>query len=162
MSQQKWDRNKGGHGSAPFGKNLNVLWPDYLKEGYFDTKGNLREVYLKKGKVEALVKAMAFTEKAALTTHQVRRFFQHCRAIEAKIKAGASWEAQRAEFLKLAVAAADAYGKKDKKIPLPFLDFINLNTNKVKNKTDFLKGFMPHFEALVGFGSMHFQDKKGR
>lgn len=156
------DKGKRGSDSTPFGKNLTDLWPDYLKEGYFDAEGNLLETYLREVKVEPLVKAMASTEKAALTTHQVRRFFQHCRFIEAKIRAGSSWEAQRAEFLKLAVAAADAYGKSEKKIPKPFLDFINANTSKVKTKEDFLKGFMPHFEALVGFGSIHFEDKKGR
>jgi len=161
MSQYRRENIKKGPNPSRFGKSINVLWPDYLKEGYFDTEGNIIEAYLRKTKVEVLVKGMAFTEKAALTTHQVRRFFQHCRFIEAKIRAGASWESQRAEFLKLAVAAADAYGKRDKKIPKPFFDFVNCNTNKVKSKKDFLKGFMPHFEALVGFGSIHFKDKKG-
>lgn len=151
MLQEKGDRRE---------LSLNVLWPDYGKEGYFDSEGDLKSKYVCKKQVEPLVENMA-RSSPALTRHQIRRFFQHARAIEAKLRAHTStWGAQKTVFKKLAVAAADAFGKKDRKIPELFYDFINANTDKVKNEKDFLKGFMPHFEALVGFGARHLKEKE--
>jgi len=61
---------------------------------------------------------------------------------------------KRLDFLKLDVAAADAAGKKPSpKIPSLFRDFIGKNVAAVKDERDFLQGFLPHFEALVGFAS---------
>jgi CRISPR type III-A-associated protein Csm2 len=99
--------------------------------------------------------------RPALTMHQIRRFFQHCRAIEAKVRAGTStWRAEEAAFRQLDVAAADAFGKSPPKIPELFHDFIKSNVAAVKNEKDFLKGFLPHFEALVGFGSQFFKERE--
>jgi CRISPR type III-A-associated protein Csm2 len=96
-----------------------------------------------------------------MTMHQIRRFFQHCRAIEAKVRAGtATWAAEEAAFRQLDVAAADAFGKSPPKIPELFHDFVKSNVAAVKNEKDFLKGFLPHFEALVGFGSRFFKERE--
>ena len=58
------------------------------------------------------------------------------------------------------MAAADAFGKMPPKIPEIFHDFIKSNVAAVKNEKDFLKGFLPHFEALVGFGSQYFKERE--
>lgn len=160
-----YQRDRGFRGDQPQEKRLDELWPDYLQGGYFDgtdEKGEpkLKLEYVSRNTVEPLVKAMS---KAwpQLTMHQLRRFFQHCRAIEAKLKQQAStWESERTNFAKLDSAAADAWGKDSKKIPRLFHDFIQRNVAAVKSKDDFLKGFLPHFEALLGFGALHLKERE--
>jgi len=45
------------------------------------------------------------------------------------------------------------------KIPSAFRDFVDANVNRVLDSNDpkasFLRGFLPHFEAIVGFGAAH-------
>jgi hypothetical protein len=72
----------------------------------------------------------------------------------------ATWAQVVADFYKLDVSAADAYGKDTKKIPRIFHDFIKANVAAVKTEGDFLKGFLPHFEALLGFGAQFFQKER--
>jgi CRISPR type III-A-associated protein Csm2 len=141
------------------------LWPSYLNDGYFDSKGNLNDDLVRRKRVEALVQEMARDcrdrNDPKLVNHQLRRFFQHARAIEARLKAGrTTWAEEAAAFAMLDVAAADAYGKTSKKIPRLFHDFIKRNVSAVKTEKDFLRGFLPHFEALVGFGAAHLSDSE--
>ncbi len=155
-----YDSRRLAGGGAPPEKSLEQLWPGYLKEGYFDEHGNLRSGYVSREPIEGIVRPMAHASPP-LTTNQLRRFFGHCRAIEAELKAGsASWDAKLSEFQMLDVAAADAYGKRDPKIPRLFHDFIKQNVAAVRGEKDFLEGFLPHFEALVGFGSQFFENQR--
>lgn len=141
-------------------KTLDQLWPSYLEKGYFDAAGNLHNELVARARIVPVAEAMS-KANPPLTMHQIRRFFQHCRAIEAKIRAGTStWPAEEAAFRQLDVAAADAFGKSPRKIPKLFHDFIKSNVAAVKNEKDFLKGFLPHFEALVGFGSQFFKERE--
>lgn len=162
MNQQ---RDRGQRHERPPEKSLHDLWPEYLQGGYFDANGHLKLEYVSRAKVEPLIKEMS-RAFPPLTMHQLRRYFQHCRGIEAKLKQQsspeaqqASWELERASFYKLDSAAADAYGKQQKKIPRLFHDFIKRNVETVRTKDDFLKGFLPHFEALVGFGAQHLNER---
>lgn len=129
------------------------------KDGYFDAAGNLRLEFIDRECMEDLAQEMCRVwPRDSKPTHQVRRFFQHCRAIEAKLRASSStWQAEEASFRLLDAAAADAFGKEKPKIPELFHDFIKQNIAGVKNQDDFLKGFLPHFEALVGFGMRFFR-----
>lgn len=130
------------------------------RSGYFDAAGNLRNEFVARERIMPIAEDMS-KARPALTMHQIRRFFQHCRAIEAKVRAGTStWPAEEAAFRRLDVAAADAFGKSPQKIPELFHDFIKSNIAAVKNEKDFLKGFLPHFEALVGFGSQFFKERE--
>mgnify|MGYP000244703800 CR=1 FL=1 len=132
------------------------LWPDYLKDGYFDADGCLKVEYVSRKQVEPLVRGMS-----DLTTHQIRRYFGHCRAIETRLRSGgATWERVWPEVKKLDVAAADGAAKNPPKIPPLFHDFIRRNVDKIRTRDDFLKGFLPHFEALVGFGQAHFRKER--
>jgi CRISPR type III-A-associated protein Csm2 len=136
-------------------QTIGDIWPHYLEGGYFASEGYLQRDYVSRDKVEPLIKAMARSEPE-LTQHQLRRFFQHCRAVEARLRARQStWATSEAEFCKLDAAAADAAGKNPPKIPALFHDFIRRNVAAVHSEKEFLQGFLPHFEALVGFGSLH-------
>jgi hypothetical protein len=139
---------------------LDEAWPHYLRDGYFDEAGHLRPEYVARERMEPLVRTMSDTWPG-LTMHQVRRFFQHCRAIEARLRARSStWPAEDTVFRKLDVAAADAVGKSTQKIPRLFHDFIRRNVAAVRSEKDFLKGFLPHFEALVGFGAPFLRERE--
>jgi hypothetical protein len=130
------------------------------KTGYFDAAGNLRIEFVVRERIAPLVEDMS-RAKPPLTMHQVRRFFQHCRAIEARLKARSStWAAEEAGFLLLDAAAADAFRKSPPKIPEAFHEFLRLNVAAVRSEKDFLKGFLPHFEALVGFGTAYLKDRE--
>ena len=138
---------------------LEVVWPGYLRGGYFGAD-HLRPEYVGRENVSKLAQSMASGAKP-LTTNQLRRFFGHARAIEARLLAKtANWEQVEADFKKLDIAAADAFHKSDQKIPRLFHDFIKCNVAAVSDKRDFLEGFMPHFEALVGFGTEFFRSDR--
>ena len=133
--------------------------PDCLDDGYF-VNGCLHPGYVVRERMEELARMMS-DAKPGLTTHQIRRFFQHCRAIEARLRAKTStWEREQTEFMKLDVSVADAFGKSPPKVPEIFRDFIQKNVAAVKTEKDFLEGFLPHFEALVGFGSAYFRNER--
>lgn len=170
------NRNAGGGGVRPQGgtyispggnygdrdrvsanQTVSDLWSDYLKEGYFDADGALRSEFVAAERVEPLVREMG---AAGLTNGQLRRFFQHCRGLETQLRSRTTdWPHIRPKFEFLAAAAADAYGKQPPKIPSLFHSFIRRNVDAVKSEADFLNGFLPHFEALVGFGSLHLKER---
>ena len=137
-------------------------WPQYLQGGYFDEKGYLRPEYVSRDKMMKIVNQLR-DAKPVLTVHQMRRYFQHCRAIESKLKSGRSrWEAEQTNLMRIDIAAKDAYGKSQRKIPALFHDFILSNVAQIKSEKDFLEGFLPHFEALVGFSSGTLRESERR
>ena len=152
-------------GSQPYGgrnqprqlsaQTCNEVWPNYLCGGYFDSEGNLRRDYITRARMEPFIKKMS-EASPNLTQSQLRRFFQHCRALEARLRSRqAKWPELEAEFCKIDAVAADAAGKNPPKIPGLFHDFIRCNVAAVHSEKEFLQGFLPHFEAFVGFGSLH-------
>lgn len=150
-SGYRGDGPRGGPGPSS-DETMARLWPGYLQGGYFDADGCLKVEYVSRDRIEPLVRGMA-----RLTVHQIRRYFGHCRAIETRLKsAGASWASVWPEVKKLDIAAADGAAKQPPKIPGLFHDFIRRNVDAIKSEEDFLRGFLPHFEALVGFGQAHF------
>lgn len=168
----------GGYGgdrdrSQPDDTVANYWRGTYLEGGYFDADGHLKIEFVsrcipgdevlepsKQKGLEALVRAMA-NGRPALTTGQLRRFFMHCRGLETRLKSGALWGVIRPQFQFIDSAASDAQGKQPQaKIPGLFYDFIRCNVAAVKSQNDFLKGFIPHFEALVGFGSLYIQKER--
>jgi CRISPR type III-A-associated protein Csm2 len=150
----------GGSDPAPPRTNpqtVGDVWPHYLEGGYFTPEGNLRREYVARDLVEKLIQAMA-RGIPKLNQHQIRRFFQHARALEAQLRARKkAWPQLEADFCKLDAVAADAAGKSPPKIPPLFHDFIRRNVAAVHSEKDFLQGFLPHFEALVGFGALYLE-----
>ena len=88
----------------------------------------------------------------------MRRFFNHCRQLERRLQAdGESWEQVAAGFEVLCSHAR--YAQSARKVPVEFTKFIDDNVQRVVTDSNpreaFLRGFLPHFEALVGFGAAH-------
>jgi hypothetical protein len=141
-------------------RSISTLWPGYLQGGYFYQEGNLKLEYVSRDRVEPFVRAIS-GDHPRLTPHQVRRFFGHCRALETKLRsAGVTWASIHPELKRLDIAAADGRFKRDPKISPLFHDFIRRNVDAVKSQRDFLQGFLPHFEAFIGFGQAHFDKQR--
>jgi len=93
-------------------------------------------------------------DKNSFTRTQLRRFFNHCAVIRQRLKDDPErpWEAERESFGMLPAYAGDALGKK--KAPESFVKFLEEHVQRVHDRNDFLRGFMPHFEAVVGFSPL--------
>lgn len=118
----------------------------------------LDTAFVSKRNLDGMARYLVYSAKPALTTGQVRRFFNHCRVIERRlVVANESWKRVAASFEMLGCHAQNAQAAR--KIPRDFQGFIDDNIARVISyadpKTAFLKGFLPHFEALVGFGAAH-------
>ncbi len=143
------------------GDTVKDKWPGYLDGGYFDQNKHLRPEFAAKERFKDIVEALS-SSQPVLTMKQLRQFFGHARRLEAKLLAasGQPLSMFHAEFFQLQKIAAYRYdgGGDSRKIPHLFRNFIDENTRTVTNDPDprcaFLKGFMPHFEALVAYGSL--------
>jgi hypothetical protein len=73
---------------------------------------------------------------------------------------GKNWHQVSAGFEALCYHAQ--YAKSAGKIPKEFQDFIDDNVKRVGSAKEperaFLDGFLPHFEALVGFGAAYLRE----
>ena len=125
-----------------------------------DSNGHwyLDSSFVGKANMDALAKGLS---NRRLTTGQTRRFFNHCRDIERRLKVdGNSWEQVSARFESLSYHAQNAVAAK--KIPNEFQQFIDANVKRVVSwgepREAFLNGFLPHFEALIGFAAKHMKD----
>lgn len=137
---------------------------DYLKNGYFHSDAKcvkkIRNDLLGETAMMIVKRLMESkkNKKGELNNHQLRKFFDHCRSIETKLRlCGKESEAEKYEFIetdvkKLAVyakyAARVTHGRE--KIPDVFIEFISANVETIKCTDDF-KAFMDHFEAAVAF-----------
>jgi CRISPR type III-A-associated protein Csm2 len=123
-------------------------------EASSDQKRCLKLQFVDRIHMEPKAKAMA---SAGLNMTQLNRFFRHCRRIELRLRRKEiEWDQDgKTEVALLCAHAADAYTKKPPKIPTEFKDFIDENVGRIHNEEDFLRGFMKHFEALMGFASVY-------
>lgn len=127
-------QKNAGSGSLP---------DDYLSKGYFKERDVL---------YEELVADMADTivrSFKGLKNNQLRRFYQHIRNAENRLKMVGDWQSVNVDVKKLKAFAAEAKGKG--KIPDSFFQFIAKNIDCVKDEKTFTKGFLPHFEAVVAY-----------
>lgn len=161
MSKMKGAMRKAGY------KHPRSSEPDSRKApefpvSYFETDNQnrscLKPDFVSKKKVDLLAKLLATSCNPKLTTGQARRFFNHCREIERRLKAdGENWLRVSASFESLCAHAQ--YAVATKKIPEEFQKFIDENVKRVVSTEEprkaFLEGFLPHFEALIGFGATY-------
>lgn len=133
--------------------SMSDIWPNYSKEQYFEEIEGENCLLPKLVSYEPMYKLAQKMNDEGLSKTQMRRFFSHCHAIKIKLKGGEKWEKVRPLFLSMRYVAGRSRDQTSKEFPLIFFEFISVNVDKVKSKEDFLYGFMPHFEALVGFSS---------
>lgn len=120
-----------------------------------DEKNNLRKELLTS---EADTYAERFgnpSEGRALTNHQIRRFYNEVKALEAKIEATQDFAGNEALVHMLKAKVAYARNKSGQgKVPEEFKQFIDDCVDaidKAENKKRGFSDFVKFFEAIIGF-----------
>ena len=158
-------RGRGGGGRQRRDRNQPTRDMPTFPNAYFATDERgvpcLRTDFVSRANMDALAEILARGARPNLTTGQTRRFFNHCREIERRLEVeGESWREVAASFQQLSAHAH--YASSGRKIPPEFQRFIDDNVDRVASADDprdaFLRGFLPHFEALVGFGAAYMRD----
>lgn len=143
---QRFRDSRGGNYQHPPQPKL----PDgYLKEGYFDDKGNPLPQVLQKWPID--IADALFKARPRMTTNQLRgAFFAEVRRLERKLGATCDFDMVRPELLKLNAYVVDR--RKKYKVSALFEEFITVNLREAaRGEQEFINGFVPHFECLVGF-----------
>jgi CRISPR/Cas system CSM-associated protein Csm2 small subunit len=138
--QQREGRKKGGK------RPSRGLPEDYLKEGYFDEKGNLRPELIT---THALSIAQTLAG-AKMTTAALRRFFGKVRFAQRRLDSTDDFSGVIPEILALKPYVANAVTRRV--VPGLFKQFIERNVDlAVKDSKSFREGFVKHFEYVVAF-----------
>ncbi len=125
-------------------KNKLKLPKDYLANGYFNEKKILNIDLIDK---TAKLIAQLISDK--MTSGQLRKFYGHAKRIYNQIQNGAEFEELEVEIKKITAFVAEARGKN--KVGNDFYRFICINMSCIKDYDTFMKGFIPHFEAVVAY-----------
>jgi len=131
---------------TPQHQTANLLGPDYLKDGYFDSGGRPRG---------EIITTLAFgvareLKQSGLTTHQIRNFYNKAMFLKRRLDSGQSFEDVKWRLQTLHRDAANAVGKKN--APEKFKQFIDRNAQlAAKDAHSFKDGFIQHFQSVVAF-----------
>lgn len=143
----------------PSGGMHSSLPAEYIKlirSGYFDEKEVIKEQYLWKTTKEL---TKGFRPGQGLTSTQLRNFYNHVKlAGNTYGDALSSREDQdkAGRILLIKVRQMDslihnAKSKQESKIPDTFFEFIKENVQVCKMPEDVMEGFIPHFQAVLGY-----------
>lgn len=120
-----------------------------LEKGYFEGK------YIRNEFLIEFPMALAdnFCRNQMLNkSTQIRKYFDFCRKIEGVFKTKKDFGYVKSELPKLIYHVNSAYNKKPPLISKEFKIFIEKNVDlAIKNENNFQKGFISHFEALIGY-----------
>ncbi|MCF8266265.1 MAG: type III-A CRISPR-associated protein Csm2 [Melioribacteraceae bacterium] len=152
QQSQKPDGKKFAN-NVVFVKGAASKLDDYLEEiekGYFpdDGKYNLKPSLIINfpKQLAEIFQTSADNNKSA----QIRKYFDSCRLIEGRFKLTKDFDYVISELLKLIPLLNNARGKDH--VTNEFYDFFEANVNQaIKSENHFLRGFIPHFESLIGF-----------
>lgn len=150
---------------------LPSTYVDLVRTGYFDRDGVIREQYLR-GATQDLARKFQPGQRGGLTSNQLRIFFNNLKTAQTAYKnAVSAAEGDRAaadKILLRKVQAMDsliryAKGKQDNSaIPEAFFHFILENVDACKNSKDINDGFIPHFQAVLGFFKYYEQENQAQ
>jgi CRISPR type III-A-associated protein Csm2 len=135
---------------------MNSSEPSLPVESYFtmiDAKPVIRDKFVSRQEVEKIVEDLG---RAGLGPNQLQRFFRHCRKLQIQLRRKEKiWEEVRPSILMLPAHAVNGMHRPRDPIPQSFVDFITRNVNMIRTEDDFCKGFMKHFEAVLGYAPKH-------
>jgi len=114
---------------------------------YLTDEGHTR-VELVRSEAERIA---AHFESVRLKRNQLRAFYDHAKRQQQRLRYGASFEEIHPEVAKLKAFAADRAARTNNPIPRSFKEFIDRNVDAVSDEKSFTQGFVPHFEAVVGY-----------
>jgi CRISPR/Cas system CSM-associated protein Csm2 small subunit len=90
-------------------------------------------------------------ERDGLKRHQLRAFYDQAKRQLQRLSYGTPFAEVWPEVGRLKAFAADRAGRSENALPASFKAFIDRNVDSIKDELSFRKGFMPHFEAVVGY-----------
>lgn len=130
---------------------------DYLiefKKGYFDENLEQQNSFcLKKEFIIdfPVVLSKHFTKNPNINkSSQIRKYFDQCKIIESKFKISNDFNCVISELLQIIPLANSA--KEKKHISPEFFQFLEINIHEAtKSKENFTKGFIPHFQSIIGY-----------
>lgn len=159
---------------------------ELLKEGYFDNCGVIKEQYLigLAENVAISISGGKFSRKP-MTATQMCSFFGHVRGAEmsygyatqdikkeeksgkittqeVKEKEQASGRQLVNQIKKLDMLVKNAASNIESSITPEFIQFISRNAVCCNSPRDILNGFIPHFEAIMGFFKYYERNKNNR
>lgn len=119
-----------------------------LKSGYFDESNCLKEeLIIEHPKILA---SYFSKDKDKNKSSQIRKFFDQCKLIESKHKISKNFDCNKTELLQILPLANNS--KEKGHITNDFYKFLEININEaIKSENNFLKGFIPHFQSLIGY-----------
>jgi len=129
----------------------------YLADGYFVKKGDkniLRDEVVDQWAQE-VAKVIGNTD---IKAHQLRLFFGKMRALEAKLRGGATFEEIRPAILEFKRDVAYQVGRGV--VKEDFKRFIDRNVDiAVQSKENFEEGFIQHFQSVLAYFVYYFRDR---
>jgi len=125
-----------------------------INKGYFnEVLENENEFCLKKEFIIDFPQNLSkyFTKNLNINkSSQIRKYFDQCKLIESKLKISNDFNCAVSELYQIIPLANSA--KEKKHISHEFFQFIEANINEAsKSKENFAKGFIPHFQSLIGY-----------
>jgi len=146
-------KNKEGKPEARNVKRAAGFFDQYvteLEKGYFVKDDFIRVEFL----IDyARSLAKLFGRDARLNKPaQIRKFFDFCRNVEGVYKTKKNFLYVKSELPKLVPLVNKASSRE--LVSSEFVEFVEKNiAQATKSDAHFLKGFMPHFEAVIGYSS---------
>lgn len=132
----------------------------YLKEGYFDSQNGKR--YLRVALLDDLARDVAkVLGNAGMKSHQLRRFFNKARGIEAKLNREPDFRRVVEEIVSFKSDVAYQVGRGV--VPREFSAFIERNIDlAVADEESFRRGFLQHFQSVLAYFVYYFRDRDTR
>ena len=97
---------------------------------------------------------------ATVPASQLRRFYAEVMALKRRAELAGADDAEIQAQMTLLRAKAAYSWKRGKQYPGELVSFFNRHAFGVKTRDDFLRGFQPHFEAVIAFHKV-FEKKRG-
>ena len=131
--------------------NTSDVSADYLKEGYFDAAGNLREELIT-SKAQLIANDLC---KIRLSSVQLRKFYAHARQLGRQLENGEAFATIRPALLEMQPLVADAVGRAHANgagnYEL-FKQFIDKNVElAAREEKNLREGFLKHFMYVVAY-----------
>jgi CRISPR-associated protein Csm2 len=149
----------GGHGGGggDRGRLEDLLRRPPQPERYFSANDpNAPDRDLLGSKAEEVAQKLA-----TMPASQLRRFYAEVMALKRRAELTDISDAEiRAQLMLLRAKAAYTWKRQEKKYPEELVAFFNRHAHSVQSKTDFLRGFQPHFEAVMAFHKVFEVNKK--
>lgn len=145
LKQHSQDAHGNPSHDARAERQGNPFPPGYPR--YLTDEGHTR-VELVKDEAEQIA---AQFESDKLKRNQLRAFYDHAKRQLQRLRYGSSFEEIHPEVARLKAFAADRAARTNNPIPRSFKEFIDRNVDAVRDEKSFTHGFMPHFEAVVGY-----------